>query len=137
MPGVNEANDNIAPERIEPTYDGFELQVGESVRIKFIHTPGHTPGSQCLLINGTRLLSGDTLFIGNVGRLDFPDSDVAKMFDSMQKLKELDDDIMVYAGHDYGGPFTSIAQEKRANPVLRARSLAEFTMAATAGPETE
>jgi glyoxylase-like metal-dependent hydrolase (beta-lactamase superfamily II) len=96
--GVVESNPALPMDRVIRTDDGFELAVGQSVHIRFIHTPGHTPGSQCLLVNGCRLFSGDTLFISSIGRLDFPDSDSREMFNSMRKLRELDGDIMILPG---------------------------------------
>ncbi|KAJ8323618.1 hypothetical protein QVD99_007214 [Batrachochytrium dendrobatidis] len=81
--------------------------------IKFMHTPGHTPGSQCILVNRNRLLSGDTLFIGSCGRVDSPDSCKMDMYNSLQVcLAALSDDVAVFPGHDYGGEITSIGIER-------------------------
>ena len=124
--GVLESNPDINMNQVEPTSDGFELTFGRSIHIKFIHTPGHTPGSQCLLVNKMRLFSGDTLFIDHIGRLDFPDSDVQTMFHSMQKLRNLNDGLMVYPGHNYGGSFTVLGREKQLNMALRCRDLPAF-----------
>ncbi|KAG6542575.1 hypothetical protein Mapa_016046 [Marchantia paleacea] len=96
--------------------DGGVVNIG-SVKMHFIHTPGHTPGSQCIHIprkDGDILISGDTLFIGSCGRLDFPDCDPKAMYSSLQKkLASLPDSTRVYPGHDYGGPYTTIADEKK------------------------
>lgn len=73
---------------------------GFSVRV--IHTPGHTAGGVCLLI-GSNLFSGDTLMPGGPGRTDLPGGDKVKLKDSLQKLRELPEDYLVYAGH--GKPF--------------------------------
>ena len=73
---------------------------GFSVRV--IHTPGHTAGGVCLLI-GSYLFSGDTLMPGGPGRTDLPGGDKVKLKDSLQKLRELPDDYLVYSGH--GKPF--------------------------------
>ncbi|MDP3798971.1 MAG: MBL fold metallo-hydrolase [Polaromonas sp.] len=73
---------------------------GFSVRV--IHTPGHTAGGVCLLIGGN-LFSGDTLMLGGPGRTDLPGGDKVKLKDSLQKLRELPEDYLVYAGH--GRPF--------------------------------
>lgn len=81
--------------------------------LEFMHTPGHTPGSQCIVVNGNRLFSGDVLFIRSHGRTDFPDSDQELMNNSLQKLRNLDENILVYAGHDYGGDCTTISIEKQ------------------------
>jgi len=73
---------------------------GFSVRV--IHTPGHTAGGVCLLI-GSNLFSGDTLMLGGPGRTDLPGGDKVKLKDSLQKLRKLPEDYLVYAGH--GKPF--------------------------------
>ncbi len=108
---------------------GDETAVG-NLRIKFIHTPGHTPGSQCFLV-GKRLISGDTLFIGSCGRVDLPGSDAEQMYYSLnQKLRNLDDDTVVYPGHAYAPEASStIGREKRENPYMRFPSLDEFLRA--------
>jgi glyoxylase-like metal-dependent hydrolase (beta-lactamase superfamily II) len=91
-----------------------------------MHTPGHTPGSQCILINENRLLSGDTMFIGNIGRLDMAGADIPQAFESIKKLCQLNESIVVYPGHNYGGSYTTIKQEKTSNPMLQAPNLEEF-----------
>ena len=79
-----------------------------------LHTPGHTPGSVCLLFGDT-LCSGDTLFAGSCGRTDFPGSNPADMRLSLTRLAGLDDQITILPGH---GESSTIAQEKRYNPYL-------------------
>lgn len=103
-----------------------ELRLG-NVGVRFLHTPGHTPGSQCFLIDG-RLVSGDTLFIGACGRVDLPGSDAAQMYDSLvNKLKRLPDDTVLYPGHNYAGrPTSTIGEEKRRNMYLRFNRLEDF-----------
>lgn len=105
---------------------GDDVAVG-NLRVKIIHTPGHTPGSQCFLVDG-RLVSGDTLFIGSCGRVDLPGSDPAAMYDSLvNKLKRLPDDTVLYPGHDYAGqPTSTIGHEKRRNMFLRFDRLEDF-----------
>ncbi len=105
---------------------GDDLAVG-NVTIKFIHTPGHTPGSQCFLVDG-HLVSGDTLFIGSCGRVDLPGSDPAQLYDSLvNKLKRLPDDTVLYPGHDYSDrPTSTIGDEKRRNPYMRFERLEDF-----------
>lgn len=95
--------------------------------LKFIHTPGHTPGSQCFLIENN-LISGDTLFIGSCGRIDLPGSDPEQMYYSLnQTLRNLDDATVVYPGHAYAPESSStIGREKRSNPYMRFNSLAQF-----------
>jgi hydroxyacylglutathione hydrolase len=106
--------------------DGHDtLKVGR-LTVEFLHTPGHTPGSQCFLVDG-RLVSGDTLFIGSCGRTDLPGSDPTEMYHSLtQRLGALPDDTVLLPGHNYGGPSSTIGREKRENPFLKFPSLGEF-----------
>jgi hydroxyacylglutathione hydrolase len=104
---------------------GDTLQVGE-IPLTFVHTPGHTPGSQCFLVDGC-LISGDTLFIRSCGRTDLPGSDPAEMYRSLtQRLGALPDETVVLPGHNYGGSQTTIGDEKRANPMMRFDSMTDF-----------
>jgi len=113
-------------ERDIEVVDGDILELGH-LRIKVIHTPGHTGDGISLLIDG-KLLTGDTLFVGECGRTDLPDSSVEDMYHSLfSKLMRLEDDIEVYPGHDYGPrPFSTIGEERRTNYTLKGRSLKEF-----------
>jgi hydroxyacylglutathione hydrolase len=106
--------------------DGDILRLGK-VSIRVIHTPGHTSDSVCLLVDG-KLLTGDTLFVGECGRTDLPDGNPAEMYHSLfDKLMKLDDDVEVYPGHDYGSsPKSTIGKEKRTNYTLVERPLKEF-----------
>ena len=106
--------------------DGDTLRLGK-VTIKIIHTPGHSLDSICLLVDG-KVLTGDTLFIGECGRTDFGDGSPEDMYHSLfDKLVKLDDKIEVYPGHDYGPkPHSTIVEEKRTNYTLEKRSLEEF-----------
>jgi glyoxylase-like metal-dependent hydrolase (beta-lactamase superfamily II) len=108
------------------TDNADELIVGEQ-RIRFLHTPGHTPGSQCFLV-GDNLVSGDTLFVGSCGRVDLPGSDPAQMYDSLvNKLRALPDHTVLYPGHNYADrPTSTIGDEKRHNPFLRFTRLEDF-----------
>jgi glyoxylase-like metal-dependent hydrolase (beta-lactamase superfamily II) len=94
---------------------GDEISIGKT-NLRFLHTPGHTPGSQCFLAGAT-LISGDTLFIGGCGRVDLPGSDPSQMYYSLtQVLAKLPDDTILYPGHDYSSkPVSTIGQEKRDN----------------------
>jgi glyoxylase-like metal-dependent hydrolase (beta-lactamase superfamily II) len=74
-----------------------------AVTIGLLHTPGHTPGSQCFLVDG-KLVSGDTLFLEGCGRTDFPGSDPAAMYDSLIRLASLPPETIVYPGHRYSIP---------------------------------
>ena len=99
--------------------DGEDIRVG-SIALKVIHTPGHSPGSVALLLDGY-VFTGDTLFVGGVGRTDLPGGSGEVMFDSIQKrLCTLPDETMVLPGHHYGSaPTSTIGQEKQSNPFLR------------------
>lgn len=102
------------------------LTVGR-VALRVIHTPGHTPDSICLLVNG-KVLTGDTLFVGECGRTDFPGGSSEELYQSLfGKLMRLSDDVEVYPGHDYGAkPWSTIGLEKRTNYILEKRTLEEF-----------
>jgi glyoxylase-like metal-dependent hydrolase (beta-lactamase superfamily II) len=78
---------------------GDTVMVGD-LEIELVHTPGHTPGSQCFLVRG-RLVSGDTLFLDGCGRTDLPGSDHLQMIESLKRLSKVDDDIILYPGHRY------------------------------------
>ena len=116
----------LSPSDMVRTDGREELAVG-NLTIRFVHTPGHTPGSQCFLVDG-RLISGDTLFIGACGRVDLPGSDPAQMYDSLvNKLKRLPDETLLYPGHNYADRVTStIGDEKRRNMYMRFERLEDF-----------
>ena len=107
--------------------DGDVIRVG-SIPVKVIHTPGHTRDSLCMLVNNQKLLTGDTLFVGECGRTDLPGGNSKDLYHSLfHKLLKLSDDVEVYPGHDYGSrPYSTIREEKRSNYTLEPRSLAEF-----------
>jgi glyoxylase-like metal-dependent hydrolase (beta-lactamase superfamily II) len=107
--------------------DGDILNVGK-VTIKVIHTPGHTPDGICLLVDGKKLLTGDTLFMGECGRTDLPGGNSRSLYDSLfNKLMKLSDDVEVYPGHDYGAkPCSTIGEEKQSNYVLQPRTVEKF-----------
>jgi glyoxylase-like metal-dependent hydrolase (beta-lactamase superfamily II) len=106
--------------------DGDTIRLG-AITIKVMHTPGHTPDSVCLLTDG-KLLTGDTLFVGECGRTDLPGGSAEDMYTSLlQKIARLDDNIEVYPGHDYGPfPNSTIAKEKQTNYTLQNRTLRQF-----------
>ena len=107
---------------------GDTLQMGTRT-ITFVHTPGHTPGSQCFLVDG-RLISGDTLFIRSCGRTDLPGSDPKEMYTSLTtRLGALPDETVVFPGHNYGGIATTIGDEKRRNPMMRFPTVSDFLRA--------
>lgn len=95
--------------------DGDTIPVG-ALRLKVLHTPGHTPGGICLLFDN-RVIVGDTLFQSGIGRTDFPGGDYATLMTSIRdKLLTLPDETIVYPGH---GPATTIGEERALNPFLR------------------
>ena len=101
---------------------GDKLSVGP-VEIEFLHTPGHTPGSQCFRIKNT-LVSGDTLFIDGCGRVDLPGSDSEQMYHSLQKLKTLPDDTLLLPGHNYSSvPNATMGETKQMNTYLAVKDL--------------
>jgi glyoxylase-like metal-dependent hydrolase (beta-lactamase superfamily II) len=91
------------------------IELGD-VKLKVIHTPGHTPGGISLYMEGKCLFSGDSLFCQGIGRTDFPGASEARLLESIRdKLIILNDSIVVYPGH---GPSSTIGQERRHNPFL-------------------
>ncbi len=110
-----------------PVEDGQIITIGK-IMIRVIHTPGHSKDSMSLLVNKKLVLTGDTLFIGNCGRVDLPGSDASEMYDSLfEKIANLDDSLIVYPGHNYGPTQTStIGREKKTNHVLKGRSRKDF-----------
>lgn len=97
--------------------DGHEINCGGEI-LRVLHTPGHTPGSICL-VGENLVFSGDTLFAGSIGRTDFPEGSNNDMRLSLQKLVELPDNLIVYPGH---GEVTMIGEEKRINPFINNKS---------------
>jgi hydroxyacylglutathione hydrolase len=106
--------------------DGDSITVGK-LAIQCLHTPGHSPGSQCFLVEGC-LFSGDTLFVDACGRVDMPGGEPEKMWWSLnQKLRDLDDSTIVFPGHDYGGSRTStIGEQRKTNPYMNYDSVQQF-----------
>ncbi|QRP49609.1 MBL fold metallo-hydrolase [Amycolatopsis sp. FDAARGOS 1241] len=97
-----------------------------AIDIRLLHTPGHTPGSQCFLV-GDRLVSGDTLFLEGCGRTDFPGGDSDAIYRSLQWLATLPGDPVVYPGHQYSAePSAALSHVKDTNFVFRPRSLDEW-----------
>lgn len=81
-------------------HDAGDVVTVGAIDVRLVHTPGHTPGSQCFLVDG-RLVAGDTLFLDGCGRTDLPGSDIEAMFHSLQRLAALPDDTIVFPGHRY------------------------------------
>ena len=106
--------------------DGDAIEVG-SLKVKVIYTPGHCPDHICLLVDG-KLLTGDTLFVGECGRTDLAGGNSRDMYVSLvKKILTLDDSIEVYPGHDYGNkPSSTIGYERKNNYTLKPRTQEEF-----------
>ncbi len=109
-----------------PVKDGATITVG-SLGVRVIHTPGHCPDHICLLVDG-KLLTGDTLFVGECGRTDLAGGNPGDLYDSLtKKILTLDDSLEVYPGHDYGSkPSSTIGFERKNNYTLKPRSKEEF-----------
>lgn len=106
---------------------GDKLSLG-SADLTFVHTPGHTPGSQCFLLEG-QLVSGDTLFLSTCGRVDLPGSSPKEMFESLNgPIALLPSETMVLPGHNYSSRGTTASMEdvKKGNRFLQARTLERF-----------
>ena len=98
--------------------DHENISIGE-LNLEVLYTPGHTEDSICLIVNKESIITGDTLFVGNCGRVDLPGSNPEKMYDSLSKVANLDDALVVYPGHNYGStPTSTILNEKTNNPML-------------------
>lgn len=118
----------VSDSDLEKVRGGDEVSIG-GTSLRFLHTPGHTPGSQCFLA-GTTLVSGDTLFIGGCGRVDLPGSDPTQMYYSLtQVLAKLPDETLLYPGHDYSSkPVSTIGDEKRENYYLKIPNLESWKL---------
>ncbi len=112
---------------LKPVGAGERVKVGP-LEVTFLHTPGHTPGSQCLSCAGA-LFTGDTLFVDHCGRCDLPGSDVGQMFDSLHRvLGTLPNETKIYPGHDYGAvPVSTLERERKSNPYLQRTDLKSFS----------
>jgi len=120
--GVSETD--LVPHAHDDTVD-----VG-AIPIRLLHTPGHTPGSQCFLV-ADRLVAGDTLFLDGCGRTDFPGGSPEDMYDSLQRLAALPDNPVVYPGHFYSPPSDSapMADVTATNIVYRLRDRQQWLRA--------
>ncbi|MGH9000091.1 MAG: MBL fold metallo-hydrolase [Acidimicrobiia bacterium] len=101
-------------------HDDLDVVMVGDVAVELLHTPGHTPGSQCFLVDG-RLVSGDTLFLEGCGRTDLPGGDPAQMYDSLtRRLSRVGDDVVLYPGHLYSPePSAAMGEVRRDNYVYR------------------
>jgi glyoxylase-like metal-dependent hydrolase (beta-lactamase superfamily II) len=105
---------------------GDVVHVGD-IPITLVHTPGHTPGSQCFLVEGM-LVAGDTLFLEGCGRTDLPGGDAAAMYESLtQRLAHVPDDTVLYPGHLYSPePSATMGETRARNYVFRPRTLDQW-----------
>ena len=111
---INFGMKNTSFEATRYVEDGDIYQIGGKT-IKFIVTPGHTSGSMCVF-DGEIMFTGDTLFEGSIGRTDLPTGSYQEMENSLKKLSQMNEDIIILPGH---GEQSSIGQEKKYNPFLR------------------
>jgi glyoxylase-like metal-dependent hydrolase (beta-lactamase superfamily II) len=116
----------VGDESLTLHHDRDQLNVGDVV-VTLLHTPGHTPGSQCLLVDG-HLLSGDTLFIDGCGRTDFPGGDALEMYRSLsERLSHVSNETVLYPGHLYAPESSlSMGEVRERNFVLSAKSEQEW-----------
>jgi glyoxylase-like metal-dependent hydrolase (beta-lactamase superfamily II) len=119
----------LSPSDLIKTDHGDKINVG-GIEIELMHTPGHTPGSQCFLVDG-RIVSGDTMFIDACGRVDFPGGNAEQMYYSLtQKLMALPDETILFPGHNYAPkPHATMGEQKKTNPYLKFTSLKQFLAA--------
>ena len=122
----------IAESELTPHEHGDKVGIGD-IEIELLHTPGHTPGSQCFLLDG-RLVAGDTLFLEGCGRTDFPGGNIDDMYRSLHQLADLPGDPTVYPGHRYSQePSAALSEVRRSNYVFRPASLQQWRMLMGAG----
>ncbi len=108
-------------------HDGGDVVTVGAIPITLLHTPGHTPGSQCFLVDG-RLVAGDTLFLDGCGRTDLPGGDSDEMYRSLtQRLAVVPDDTILFPGHQYSpDPSASMGTTRRSNYVFRLPTLEQW-----------
>jgi glyoxylase-like metal-dependent hydrolase (beta-lactamase superfamily II) len=108
-------------------HDSGDTVMAGSVPIELVHTPGHTPGSQCFLVDG-KLVAGDTLFLEGCGRTDLPGGDPEQMYLSLtQRLAKVPDDTVLYPGHLYSAdPSASMGETRARNYVFQPQSLEDW-----------
>ena len=106
--------------------DGDFIEFGNS-KLKILHTPGHSKDSVCLVGDG-KIFSGDTLFVGNCGRIDLPGGNAKDLYHSLfNVLHKLDENLVMYSGHNYGGSeISTLGQEKITNHVMQKRTEQQF-----------
>lgn len=113
-------------ENIKKTNSSDKIKIG-NIEIEFVHTPGHTPGSQCFLVKNN-LVSGDTLFINGCGRCDLPGGNAEQMFDTIyNKLMKMNNDTIIFPGHNYAAvKQDTLENQKKTNPYMQYDNLMAF-----------
>lgn len=121
-----ERTTGVGAEHLVGHHSGDRVAVG-AIEVELLHTPGHTPGSQCFLVEG-HLVAGDTLFLQGCGRTDLPGSDPEAMYQSLTtRLARVPDDAVLYPGHLYSqAPSATMGETRRGNIVFRPRSAEEW-----------
>jgi glyoxylase-like metal-dependent hydrolase (beta-lactamase superfamily II) len=124
-PWVQRVTETSATDLVEHT-SGDTVMVGD-IPIELIHTPGHTPGSQCFLVDN-RLVAGDTLFLEGCGRTDLPGGDPSALYESLtQRLAKVPDEAVLFPGHLYSAePSASMGETRRLNYVFQPRNAQEW-----------
>ena len=111
----------LGPDEVVGHEGGDKITVG-AVEVELLHTPGHTPGSQCFLVDGM-LVAGDTLFLEGCGRTDLPGGDPEALYESLQRLVSLPDSTVLYPGHRYSVASTAtMAAVREMNMVFKPRT---------------
>ena len=106
--------------------EGEIINIGK-MELEVLYTPGHSEDSICLIVNKESIVTGDTLFVGNIGRVDLPGSSPDNMYDSLSRVSKLEGSLVVYPGHNYGiTPTSTILNERTNNPMLNFKSKEAF-----------
>ncbi len=106
--------------------EGEIINIGKT-ELEVLYTPGHSEDSICLIVNKESIVTGDTLFVGNIGRVDLPGSSPDNMYDSLSRISKLEGSLVVYPGHNYGiTPTSTILNERTNNPMLNFKSKEAF-----------
>ncbi len=115
--GINEISYLQIEHEVQKVNNNDMLHLGKT-SIKVINTPGHTKGGVCYLLD-RHLIAGDTLFVYGAGNCSLPGANVVEFYHSMQKLKQINDDVMLHCGHDYGSKIeTTMGKQKQGNAWL-------------------
>ncbi|MBS3137615.1 MBL fold metallo-hydrolase [Candidatus Woesearchaeota archaeon] len=124
-------NEKYSEEKIDKKLKHNEIITLGNFHIRILNTPGHTKGSICLFFENKQhkyLITGDTLFINTIGRIDLEEGNKLAMYDSLyNKILQLDENTIILPGHDYGSmPSDTLKNQKKSNPFLKCKSKEEF-----------